>query len=146
MPKKKEKQFNIKLSTTFVKRAVCKHCGLGPRYFFFIKNNTFYKNVKYAQDHFEYIRKNIKRMCVDLYLESSPSWYESTHDFKFQIPFKGYNPKFHRMRGINNNDNITECAVCDCRRTIWQFNYKSTQDRKEISMRQAPRNFPNFTF
>lgn len=146
MSKKDNYAVEIKLSSTFVKRAVCKHCGKGPCRVFFVRNTTFYKNPKYVQEQFEFIRKNVKRMCTDFYLEGDPSFFENTSDFKFPLQFKGYNPKAHRTRGATNKNNVTECASCECGRTTWQFNYKSSQDRKEISMRQAPRNFPGIIF
>lgn len=128
---------HLKYSNTFKQRCICKWCKGGPDEYYFTRNPNFFKNHRFTLDQFKYIQKNVKRMCEDYYLGSNPAGTTNLSDFNFPISFKGYSPKIHRTRGASSRTNVTEMLTCKCGRTSWAFNYKSTEERKEITMRQS---------
>lgn len=137
----KNKDPDLKYSTTFKQRCVCKWCNGGPTEYYFTRNPQVYKNHRFTLDQFKYIQTNVKRLCEDYYLGGDPAKTTNLSDFKFSSSFKGFNPKVHRTRGYNPRSNVTEILTCECGRTSWAFNYKSTEDRKEITMRQGVKRY-----
>lgn len=139
MPKKNKPDHSqkMKLSTTCMVRALCKYCQTGPSSYFYSRNPKLFKNVKYFLEQFEYIKQNVKRMCSD-----SPPRSSNLKALKYECNWIGYNPKLHRTRGSSNRTNFVENLTCQCNATVWSFNYKSTSERKEITMRQSPRTYP----
>lgn len=128
------KNFSTKLktSTTFPTRCVCKFCFSGPMFYYFYKNDKLYKspencfkNKRICTINYKYSDNTIECRNVDL----------QEHNFILKI--NKFNIKMHRTKGVTNSNNYEEVLYCECSKTSWTFNYKSTKNRKEISMRHS---------
>lgn len=120
---------NIKLSTSFIARTKCKHCLDYSNFTYRVRNPPVNKDFTVSIRKFEYISKNVKRMCDDYYMEFSPRSFHSNSWFSHGVNYKGYNPKLHRMRGVQKTINFTEFVSCKCGLTNWAFNYKSCESQ-----------------
>src|ERR1700690_4146166 len=96
----KKQVVSIKLSTTFINRIKCKFCGDFASFMYRVRNNPLHKDISVVISKFEYISQNVKRMCDDYYLDFSPKLFHSNSLFTYDVSYKGYNPRLHRLRDV----------------------------------------------
>jgi hypothetical protein len=126
----------IKTSTTFPTRSLCKFCCSGPVFYSFYKNEKMYKSPDLC-----FKNKTIYNVNYDHNDAIIKCRHASIQEHSFILDLNKFNIKMHRTKGVNNKNNYEEFLFCDCGKTGWKFNYKSTKDRKEISMRQSKKFF-----
>lgn len=134
MSLKRIKNYHVNTSESFMIRTRCKFCLQFPDLYFRFNNEKLYKspdfkrkiNSKFTFSKFRY----------DDYLLESPKDFKTISHLNYDHYIKSYNCKIHRVYGTKKY-NITECLVCPCGKSIWNFrnNYLST--RKEISNRKS---------
>lgn len=138
----KRQSTRIKLSSTFPIRARCKSCMKGPQFYYIQKLPIKWWDHKHSQRVSQQYYKHIERMCYDFYLIERPKDFEGIMSFTWTHPGKSYNPVFHSKRGVPIMDDMVEFLACECWKTIWAFNQKSTIARGEITHRKARYNYP----
>jgi len=149
---KRKIQINeVNISSTFLPRCRCKHCGGGPEFYYATGNRPTFKDAHIQIQLSGYYRKYIKRMCRDFYLWEEPSSFRDTHDFKFRLD-KQYSPILHRTVGAAQSipfesymkrQNVTDVLCCICGDTTWVYNVKSSKGKPEIINRKGRYNYPS---
>lgn len=127
----------IKLSSVFLARTLCKFCQKPGSMYYCCKNNKIYKSPELAFRHQRVDTVNLEP--THIYMFKNHEF--SLEEMNFNVNISSFNIKMHRCRNISNKINFEEILFCDCGKTCWIFNYKSTKDRKEISMRKSQKSF-----
>lgn len=131
MKKHTKQNIGVKLSTSFLRRTKCKYCSDYDPVVYRIRNFSLDYDVKISIRKIDYIKDYVKRMCDDFYLEFNPKIFHDTSLFKHAVPYKGYNPRLHRLKNVQHKFHFTEFITCKCGQTNWAVNYKSCE--KQLS-------------
>lgn len=132
----------IRLSTPFVVRTKCKHCGGSPAFYWYTRNPTMWFSPRKEIEHFDHYRKLIKKFNSDYYLSEEPKYFTKMIMFNY-AGRDGYRPRLHRSRGTNPVFDRVEYLSCDCGMATWAFNQKAGDLKPEKSNRRARTHFPN---
>lgn len=145
MPKKQRPSKNeivcVRLSSPFMIRAACRHCGGQPILYYYIRNFTNWYNPRKSLDQLSSLR-DVYRMIMNLHNIGDPKDYNSTSFFSTSTTYTQYRPRLHRTRGSSATFDIVEFLTCDCMKTTWAFSQKSCQNRPEITNRKARFGYP----
>lgn len=138
MKSKKYHSPKIKLSTTFPTRSICKFCQKSATIYYFYKNEKIYKSPEVALKY-----ERVYTINVDLYEHGITKYHEFqlADSGNFPLTINRFNIKMHRCINISNSDNYEESLYCECGKTCWIINYKSSKNRKEISMKKTLKTF-----
>ena len=144
-PMYKPETIYVNVSSSFLARARCTWCKGKPNHYSYIRLPEKWYDPKNQRENFAINLKWLGRMNEDWYLDLSPRYFHSAHDFSHKLENKGYNPILHRARGVraSSEGNITEVVWCICGSTMWAFNQKSAKHRPEITNRKGRYNYPN---
>jgi hypothetical protein len=138
-----------KLSSSFMVRCRCKHCGQTPDAMYYVRQispeigpeETKKINGFFAKAFKKFINTN--RLISDFYLQSNPS--EFTDLKYFNVRREGnawFNPHLHKNKGFSLNKNYMQYFTCKCGKAQWAFcSGSSVEDKMEIFHRKAKRNF-----
>lgn len=150
LKRSKCKPVSIKISSPFVIRAVCKHCGSSPDRYFYFGSKASYREISdfkeddifsdnYFQVNFKKFRGHTKPQTLSL-----P---------KYTATNKSLNIKHHKVRdnGIQFGDFRDEYVpeehlTCKCGKTNWGYSDVATENRPDIINRQAKLKFPKKFF
>jgi hypothetical protein len=134
----------INISSSFMKRALCKECATGPSYYYHVSKPTPWLDGSLQMRTSQWSRDWIKRMASDWFLSSQPKHFRDIKEFSFILDSKGYLPSAHNKKGIDvpYKDNVIEMLSCDCGATVWAFNEKSVKKRPEITNRKGRYKYP----
>lgn len=152
LKRKKSQPVTIKISSPFIIRAACKHCGSPPDKYYYIGSKAFYKDISdFKEDDLfnnEYFKINVsinKKMSIRRIINSSLP--------KYSITNKSLNIKYHKVRDSGApfgdfRDEYTpvEHLTCKCGLTEWGYSDVATENRPEITNRQAKIKFPKKFF
>jgi len=138
----KEEDVKIKLSSSFMTRARCRHCGSYPSYYYRFGSNRRKKDHRVVLNWFSYIAKYQGRLCEDFYLIEDPKDYTLISFFDYSLRYKSYDPTLHHKRGVKSKTDMNECLTCDCGKSYWVFNQQSVTHKKEILHRKSDKKFP----
>lgn len=143
----KREVVKISLSTPFITRTRCKHCGELPVIYYYIYNSTLWGSPVHVQKLFDIISKRVKRMGTSHYLQDSPSDYSGLSNFSQGTGFRKYSPRIRQTRGINQDFDVTEYLMCPCAKSMYAFTQKSIKTRPEILNRKSKITYPHkFSF
>lgn len=132
----------VNISSTFMPRSRCNHCGTGPAFYFYSRNPYIYNEVSAKITASNLFNKWIKRMAGDWYLKEMPSSFISVKDHKY-APKYYYVPAIYSKRGLPiDKENLLEMVCCDCGVTTWAFSRKAVKNRPEITNRKGRYNYP----
>jgi hypothetical protein len=134
----------INISSTFMVRARCIECGSAPTYYYQVRRPYLFFDVRHMGVTSQWLRRWVKRMTEDWYLDDQPRHFHDLKEFSFRLDDKHYLPTLHRARGLTRDkDNSIEFVGCECTRTVWAFNQKSAQNRPEITNRKGKYTYPH---
>jgi len=139
----KNKTFGVKLSTTFPVRTKCKYCLGSPTEYYYIRTPIKWLNPNRIRDQFDAMKKWLKRLTSDHYLDDHPREFVGISSFNFYLPYSKFNPALHHKRGVKPVEDIIEILSCDCRRSNWAFVQKAHQNRPDILCREARSTYPH---
>ena len=146
MKRHKVEVIRVNLSNSFMVRTKCAVCGEEPTIYYYNAKPYLWNEPKSQKRLFDAIKHWYKRMCMDWYLESNPSYFHSGADFSHPVDYKGFNPKLHYTRGINPDANIVEFITCWSGCTIWAFVDKANKNRPEFVNRKSRYSHPHKFF
>ena len=140
----KMERIRINVSSSFMARAVCKECGEGPSYYYYVRKPFMWKDARQQITSSKWFRDWIKRLTSDWYLDSEPRYFHDIKEFSAGFEDAHYTPTLHMKRGFVQveKDNVVEMLGCDCGATVWAFNQKSTKNRPEITNRKGRYKYP----
>lgn len=137
----KQHFIHANLSSSFVVRAKCKYCLGGPKHYWSSRNKSYCSSPDAMQTRFLAVKKSSKRFCQDYYLDSNPREFTGLSAFVFTVSFKSYPARLHKNKGVSSFER-TEIVECECGKTQWAFNEKSSRNRPEITQRKARYKYP----
>lgn len=132
----------VNLSSSFLTRSRCKHCGKFPTIYYYVRNPVLWNNPRQITEWFWNRRKFYSRMCSDFYLNDDPKSFTSIYYFSWKLPGGSYDPKLHHTRGVHPVVHNTELLACECGASVWAFNTKSSLSRIEILLRKSKYKYP----
>ena len=138
----KREVVRINLSTPFITRTRCKHCGELPAIYYYIYNTTLWGSPVSIQKMFAMISKRVTRMGTSHYLKDNPSDYSGLSNFSQGTGFRRYIPRLRHTRGINQDFDVTEYLMCPCAKSMYAFTQKSVKGRPEIINRKSRKCYP----
>lgn len=136
----KSLEFKLQLSTPFLVRTRCKHCGSMPFDYFQMHIKRGFLNPR------DLIR--IKSwfysdgsVCDNFYIDEEPKSYNVLSPFSYTHQGLSYSPKLHiKNKSFSKND-ITDCMVCQCGKTYWYFGQVSSKNKPEVVNRKTQSTF-----
>lgn len=131
----------VRLSTSFMVRARCKHCKGAPEIYYFLRNPTMWFNPRKALDQANYI-KQLLEILQKHGFKDDPKHYTSASYLSHDVIYAKYRPRMHRTRGSNPVFDIVEFLTCDCMKTTWAYSDKAISNRPEITCRKARARYP----
>jgi hypothetical protein len=131
----------VNLSNNFLIRSVCKYCGSFALFYSSFFPAQYYKDPNSYIKKFDWIRKNDKITNND-YVGDDPSQFNRISSLSYSLPYRKYNPKIHRVKGLSKITDQLECLFCECGKTYWIFCSKSIINRPEILNRKSRIYFP----
>jgi hypothetical protein len=143
-PMYKPEIIRINISLAFMARARCKFCMSGPDYYYArVKPYTF-ESVQLYKRYTLRNKRWINRMCNSWYKEFKPRDFDDTYEFSFRLDCLQFRPTQNRVHNprMSEQDNVIECLGCECGRSRWAFNQKSTKKRPEITNRKGRYTYP----
>jgi hypothetical protein len=139
----------MKLSSTFVMKSICKHCGSPPVSYYYLDSKTSYKDPKSFKEEDQFfnnflpINSRIRPQATTRSVANSLNYYQYT------TTDKCLSVKYHKTiksskSGLHNDlvSNILEFLVCKCEKTEWAYSSLSVEDRPDIKNRQAGKKYP----
>ena len=139
----KREVVKIKLSTPFVTRTRCKHCGETPSIYYYVYNSTLWATPDSIRRMFAILSKHVNRMGTSFYQQDDPKDYRGLSTFSQGTGFRKFSPRLRQTRGINTDFDVTEYLMCPCGASMYAFNQKSIKRRPEIVNRKARKTYPN---
>lgn len=128
----------IKLSSSFISRTLCKFCLNGPIGYICFRNKKVYKSPRLA-----FRRQSNLNINPSFVIENCVKYREfHLSSESFLLDLNMFNIVAHRTIKFINKKNVEECVFCECGRTIWTFNNKSTQHKKEVLNRKSKNFYP----
>lgn len=147
-PMYKPEIIRINISLTFMAKTRCKFCMGPPDYYYARVKPYHFESVHQYKRYTMRNKRWIKRMCSSWYKEYQPRGFDDTYEFSFRLDCLQFRPAKNRVRGADladwasERDNVVECLGCECGRSIWAFNQKSTKNRPEITNRKGRYTYP----
>lgn len=143
-PMHKQETIRINISSTFMARGRCKFCKSGPEYYYGCFKPHMWSDIKYYKNFTARNKQWIRRMCSSWYKEFEPRTFDSNYEFAFRLEYYSLRPTVFRAHGapMSQRSNVVECLACECGRTVWAFNQKSTKNRPEITNRKGKYGYP----
>jgi hypothetical protein len=138
----------MKLSSTFVMKAICKHCGSHPVKYFYLDSKTSYKEPKHFKDEDEFLSKYLPINLKIRTQASVKSVVDRLSSYQYSTTDKFLSPKYHKVIKASKDDfgapsiNLMEFLVCECEKTEWSYSSLSVEDRPDIKNRQAGKKYP----
>lgn len=130
----------ISLSETFIVRSRCKYCKDFPSIYYHYQSPILWQDPNSSRDLFAFVKKQVSRLCSDIYFEYSPKEFYHIGLFEFKVNFKGYNPRFHKS---NSPMEISALLTCKCSKTFWAFPDKIENSRPEVVFKRSRYKYPN---
>ncbi len=142
IPRNRPEKTHVNLSSSFVMRCRCKHCGSFPKTYWYHRIKSYAMSPDNMRKQFCNWQKFQKRLCDDYLEEGDPSQIRKMSAMNFNFSFKNYSPRYHKNRGSGIFD-ITEYIECDCGLTLWAFGEKAGKNRPEINQRKSRYKYPH---
>lgn len=143
MTKKQAKNeiVRVRLSSPFMVRATCKYCGGSPFIYYYIRNPSTWLSARKNVNQMDFLKNLIYHLMV-IHKFAEPKDYNCISHLSFGVGYTQYRPRLHRTKGSSGTFDIVEFLTCNCMKTTWAFNQKSTKNRPEITNRKARFTYP----
>lgn len=129
----------ISLSETFIVRSRCKYCQDSPSIYYYYKTPFYWEDPNSSRDLFAFVKKQVSRLCSDIYLESSPGDFHNISFNGFKLNFKGYKPRLYKNSFPME---ISALLTCKCKKTFWAFPDNIDSSRPEVFFKRSRYKYP----
>lgn len=139
MPKKrkyKPQAVQVRVGPTFMARTICRHCGTGPRYCYYLMNPSVHHDPR--------VRLKISDSILGWeyeHLKTEYTKHSKTRNLtkisrsSFPLDYTRHRPTLSRSTLKSGFANFVDIVNCTCMKTSWLFNQIGANGRPDITNR-----------
>lgn len=141
--KYKPQETKVLIGPTFMVRTICRHCGSGPQYCYYLMNPSVHHDprvrLKMSDSILSWEHDHLK-IGYTKYTKARNTGKISRSSFP--LDYMRHRPTLSRSTLKNGFTNFVDIVNCTCMRTSWLFNQIGANGRPEIINRTGRYGYP----